>query len=52
MIVAATACTENLTGEHDLFDEYLFNDARQTPASEEDQKAYLARVETLCVHKE
>jgi len=52
MIVAATACTENLTGEHDLFDEYLFNDARQTPASDKEQQAYLDRVKTLCVHKE
>ena len=51
MIVAATACTENLTGEHDLFDEYLFNDERQTPATKEEQQAYLERVKTLCVAK-
>ena len=52
MIVAATACTENLTGEHDLFDEYLFSEARRTPASEEERQAYLERVKTLSIHKE
>ena len=52
MIIAATARTENLTGEHDLFDEYLFNDARQTPASPEDQRAYAARIKTLQIAKE
>ena len=52
MIVAATACTQNLTGEHDLFDEYLFNDARQTPASPEEQAAYAERLKTLAVSKE
>lgn len=52
MIVAATACTENLTGEHDLFDEYLFNDARQAPGTREEQQAYLDRVKTLTLTKE
>ena len=52
MIVAATACTENLTGEHDLFDEYIFNEARQTPASPEEQRAYAQRVNTLKIAKE
>lgn len=52
MIVCATAHTENLTGEHDLFDEYIFNEARQTPASSEDQQAFAERVKTLTVHKE
>lgn len=47
MIVAATAHTENLTGEHDLFDEYIFNEARQTPASPEVQQSYAARVQAL-----
>ena len=51
MLVAATACTENLTGEHDLFDEYLFNDERQTPATREEQQAYLERLKTLAVAK-
>lgn len=52
MIVAATARTENLTGEHDLFDEYIFNDARQTPASPEDRAAYSVRVTSLSIAKE
>ena len=52
LIVAATACTENLTGEHDLFDEYLFNDARQAPGTREEQQAYLDRVKTLTLTKE
>ena len=47
MILAATADTQNLTGEHDLFDEYIFNEARWTPGTPEEQQAYLARVKTL-----
>ena len=49
MIVAATADTQNLTGEHDLFDEYIFNEARWSPASAEDQAAFAARVKTLTI---
>ena len=41
--------TENLTGEHDLFDEYLFNDELQTPATREEQQAYSERLKTLTV---
>ena len=52
MIVAATACTENLTGEHDLFDEYLFNDAHQTPGTLQEQEELAARLQTLAIHKE
>ena len=52
MVVAATACTENLTGEHDLFDEYLFNDARHAIPAPEAQQAYLERIKTLTVTKE
>ncbi|MBR5287674.1 MAG: serine hydrolase [Clostridia bacterium] len=47
MIVAATADTQNLTGEHDLFDEFIFNEARWTPASAEDQQTLLRRVASL-----
>ena len=32
MVLAATADTQNLTGEHDLFDEYIFNEARWSPS--------------------
>ncbi|MBR5225545.1 MAG: serine hydrolase [Clostridia bacterium] len=49
MILAATADTQNLTGEHDLFDEYIFNEARWSPASKEDQDAFAARVKTLTI---
>ena len=52
MVVAATACTENLTGEHDLFDEYLFNDARHAVPAPEAQQTYLERIKTLTVTKE
>jgi len=52
MIVAATACTENLTGEHDLFDEYLFCDARQTPGTPQEQARFADRLKTLAIHKE
>ena len=52
MIVAATACTENLTGEHDLFDEYLFRDARQTPGTPQEQTRFADRLKTLAIHKE
>ena len=47
-----SACTENLTGEHDLFDEYLFNDARHAIPAPEAQQAYLERIKTLTVTKE
>lgn len=52
MIVAATAHTENLTGEHDLFDEYLFNDARQTPGTPAQQQELRERIAALSTHKE
>lgn len=47
MVLAATADTKNLTGEHDLFDEYLFNEVRWTPAAPAVQQALRERVEAL-----
>ena len=47
MVLAATADTENLVGEFDLFNEYIFNPARRTPASRGEQQAYLKRVAAL-----
>lgn len=52
MIVVATAHTENLTGEHDLFDEYIFNEARQTPGTAAEQQALAERIRTLHLSKE
>ncbi len=49
MVVAATADTQNLTGEHDLFDEYIFNEARWSPASKDDQEAFAMRAKTLTI---
>ena len=49
MILAATADTQNLTGEHDLFDEYIFNEARWTPSSQEKQQALADRIKTLAI---
>lgn len=47
MVLAATADTKDLTGEHDLFDEYLFNEARWVPSSPETQQALRDRIAEL-----
>ncbi|MBR3794474.1 MAG: serine hydrolase [Clostridia bacterium] len=47
MVLAATAKTEDLVGEFDLFNEYIFNEARQTPAPADVQQAFAARVKSL-----
>ncbi|MGN0779548.1 MAG: serine hydrolase domain-containing protein [Aristaeellaceae bacterium] len=47
MVLAATAHTENLIGELDLFNQYLLDEARQTPGTRAEQQAYLARVRAL-----
>lgn len=47
MVVAATANTENLSGEIELFNEYLFNVARQTPADPQTQRACAERIRKL-----
>ncbi len=49
MVLAATADTQNLTGEHDLFDEYIFNENRWTPSSAEDQQALAEQIKTLSI---
>lgn len=47
MVLAATADTEDLSGEFDLFNEYIFNEARQTAAPADVQQAFSARVQSL-----
>ncbi len=49
MILAATANTQNLTGEHDLFDEYIFNEARWSPSSTPVQQALIERIRSLSI---
>ena len=51
MVVAATADLEDLSGEIEMFNEYIFNEDRQKPASEADQRSYLERVKNLSVRK-
>lgn len=49
MVVAATADTQNLTGEHDLFDEYIFNESRWAPSPAETRQALAERIRTLTI---
>lgn len=52
MVVAATANTDDLAGEFDLFNTYLFDESRHTPSTHEDQQAYATRLASLSVNKE
>ncbi|MGN1369352.1 MAG: serine hydrolase domain-containing protein [Aristaeellaceae bacterium] len=47
MVLVATADTENLIGEFDLFNTYLFDEARQTPASPAEQQICRERIRAL-----
>ena len=47
MVLAATADTENLIGEFDLFNTDLFDEARQAPASLAEQQTCRERISAL-----
>lgn len=47
MVVAATADTENLIGEFELLNTYLFDESRQTPASPAEQETFQRRISAL-----